>query len=504
MRLLLGFTTLLISCTSQISTSDDGIVEDGDDPPAEQTATSELTAVLPTTLAVSLDRIEALGMNYVAVTATLRRGTVPVTGAPMALSSSDALAGAFVEMAPGVYRAYALPNQTSGEVKLVVTDGTRTVRKVALNLPGIDPRWGMPEPVPGLVNTPGYEDSAEVSPDGEWLLVSDYSPVDMVCCIFGTCGATPTTQVNPAAPQCNTSLGPIAAPARPHLPGLERITSLTSIHDEAPSIGYDLPDGVDLPVALPPISGYGFHRQPDGSFAQPFVIAFAVNGVSTPFGYTFAKPVSGTTATLAFAYEDLRNVRGDYGPATQNDLFHDVIRLGVDNNLGTFSVDASGRPVTDRFPAAVPLPSRAGQQGNPSVSNDGIWFDSEEDRDDLLFAAGDALATAPLASPVTVALSRPDRKETQPYVHANRLYFAADQTTIRSAARAPGGNPALATTWSVERVELSAEATTRVGAVIAIGEPSLAVRNGIESLYFIYVVKTAAGLDLNVGRVQAR
>ena len=334
--------------------------------------------------------------------------------------------------------------------------------------------------------------------------MSDYSPVDLICCIFGTCSAPPVPPVDPAGPHCNASIGPLTGPARPRLPGLERVISSTHIHDEAPSIGYDLPVGTDLPIALPPVTGYGFKRQADGSFAQPFLLGFAADGVSTPFGYSFAGPVTGTSAKLVFAFEDLRNVRGDYGPPTRGDLFRDAVTLGVDNNFGTFSVDALGRPVTDRFPAAVPLPSKAGQQGNPAVSSDGLWFDTEEEANDLFFAAGNPLGGSTLAAPVRVALSRSDRGETQPYLHQGRLYFTADSSKILSSARAPGGNPALAATWGAEQLDLAAEASDRVGAVIAIGEPSISVRAGVKSLYFVYVLKTATGLDLNVARVAAR
>ncbi|HRC55837.1 MAG TPA: hypothetical protein PKU97_07930 [Kofleriaceae bacterium] len=516
MRNLLFFSTLLVACYSESPTDlIDPLPVDPGDPIADSSdvgfgdgeeldsTDSELALALPTLL-VGFDRVELEGNDIIAVTSKLANGTTPVSGAVVTITTPDGIYSTVTETSPGTYVAYVLPHQPSGHVRVRVAGGGRVVNKTALTLPDLGPHWNQPEPVPGLVNTAGYEDSAEVSPDGEWLLVSDYSPVDMICCIFGTCGATPTTQLNPAAPHCNNSLGPVTGNYRPRMPGANRVISSTVIHDEAPSIGYDMPDGVDLPVALAPLAGYGFRRQADGSFAQPFLITFSANGISTPFGYTFVGSPTGTAATLAFAYDDLRNVRGDYGPSTLNDLYHNPVTLGVDNILGTFSVDAQGRPVTDRFPTSVPLPTKAGQQGNPAVSSDGLWFDSENEAEDLFFAAGNAVGTATLATPVKVALSTPARKETQPYVHGGRLYFAADQSTIRSSARAPGGNPALASTWGPERLELAAEPTTRVGGVIAIGEPSLSVRAGVTTMYFIYVLQTSTGLNLNVGRVNAR
>lgn len=102
-----------------------------------------------------------------------------------------------------------------------------------------------------------------------------------------------------------------------------------------------------------------------------------------------------------------------------------------------------------------------------------------------------------------VALSRADRNETMPFVHGDRLYFSAGNAELRSSVRAVGGDPALAATWPAERVELAAEpGAVRIGAVVAVGEPSIETRDGVESLYFVYVVKTATGLDLGVARVR--
>jgi hypothetical protein len=514
MHVLLLLTTLLAACALETPTLPEPDVESsyaageaGGAPEGALASRGEVPVAAirsGVVLTAAYDRLVSEGVQLITVTATLTSNGIPVTGAAMTVTTPDGVYSTVTELGGGRYLAYALPFQPSGHVQLVISGGGKVLRHTGLVLPLLGDSWTLAEPVPGLVNTTGYEDSAEISPDGEWLLVADYSPVDLVCCVTGSCGATPGTQLDPAAPVCNTSIGPLAAPARPRLPGLERVLSPTVIHDEVPSIGYDLPLGTDLPVALPPLTGYGFKRQADGSFAQPFLLGFKVDGASTPFGYTFAGPVTGTAATLVFAYDDLRNVRGDYGPPMGPDLFRNAVTLGVDNNFGTFSVDALGRPVTDRFPAAIPLPSRAGQQGNPAVSSDGVWFDTESEAEDLFFAAGNALGASTLAAPVKVALSRSDRHETQPYLHQGRLYFSAEQSVILSSARAPGGDPAQAATWGPERLELGAESGSRVGAVIAIGEPSLAVRGGVTSLYFVYALKTATGLDLNIGRVTAR
>ena len=73
--------------------------------------------------------------------------------------------------------------------------------RTAIVMPAIDAAWGQPEVVPGAVNTAGYEDSSEVSPDGQWLLVSSYSPVDLICCV----AALPTICANATTGAANMS-----------------------------------------------------------------------------------------------------------------------------------------------------------------------------------------------------------------------------------------------------------------------------------------------------------
>lgn len=443
----------------------------------------------------------AMDPDVIRVTVELRRGADPVIGAAVAIAAPTATVSAVTELGAGRYQAEVTPSVASGAVPITASALGLSVERVALVLPTVDAGWGQPELVPGLVNTAGYEDSAEVSPDGEWLIVGDYSPIDVVCCQFG-CDNGFTRQNDPADPACNTSLGPIGPPERPDLPGAERIVSSTQIHDELPRLGFDLPDGQDLPISLPPIGSYGFRRQPDGSFGEPFVIAFDAGGVTPPYGWTFGPRIDATHVKMVFAYTDARRLY-DGMPSTDDDLWTDTITLGQRNVLGTFTLGPSG-PQVDRYPRLVPLSEMAGRQSNPSIANDGVFYDQDGGAVlDLRFVAGDPFGAATLAAPVTVALSRSDRAELMPYVHAGRLYFSADNHAIVSSARSPGGNPALPATWSTERVEVGAEAgTTRVGAVTVVGEPSIEVRDGVESLYFIFAITRPVGVDLGLARVR--
>jgi hypothetical protein len=450
-------------------------------------------------LSIALDRREADGPDIVVVKASLRRGEEPAAGETVTVTAEGGTAGQATDLGGGDYEVEVVPAAESGELRIQVGALGLSAERTAVVLAAVEAGWGQPERVPGLVNTKGYEDSAEISPDGEWLIVSNYSPIDFICCFLG-CQGDPAQ--DPAAPACNTSIGPYSAPERPDLPGAARIVSSTQIHDEAPSIGLDLPDGEDFQVALPPVAAYGFHRQADGSFAEPFAIAFEADGIPVaPFGFEFVGPPQGSTATVLYGWTDLQKLNTPED--TGNDLWRDTLTLGEWNNLGTFSFEG-GKPVVDATLELVALPDPTGPQGNPAVSDDGVWFDTEGGVFDLFFAAGDPLG-GPLAAPVTVALSTAGRSEFQPFLHGGRLYFAADFETIVSSERAPGGDPASAATWSPERVELRCEpGATATGAIVSIGEPSLSERGGVVTLYFIYAVKTASGFDMSVGRVDRR
>lgn len=451
-------------------------------------------------LQVELARVPAIGADPIEVTAIVHRGAVPADDAAVEIEAAGGQVGPVTALGQGRYRATITPAQPSGELPITVRALGLSVERTAIVMAVIDDGWGQAEAVPGLVNTLAYEDSAEVSPDGEWLLVSDTSPIDLICCVLG-CGPDGAPASDPAGAACNHVLGPYGAPERPGFPGADRIVSPTEIHDELPRVGLDLPDGVDFQVALPPVAAYGFHRQPDGSFAEPFSIAFDADGLPGLYGLTFASPIVGGEATLLFALDTLDQSATSPGV----DLYTDPVVLGRPHNLGTYSVGPGGQVMVDRYPARVALTSYRGVQGNPGLLPDGVIYDSENAQDDLFFAAGDLRSGAPLAAPVQVALSRAGRGERMPHFHDGRLYFSVDAADVRSSARTPGGDPAAAATWSAERIELGSEAgATRVGAVVAVGEPSIEVRDGVESLYFVYASKTATGLDLDVGRVRRR
>ncbi len=454
-------------------------------------------APAPVHLSLALERREANGPDVILLDVYVARGSMPQLGVAVGVASSNGAVSTLTETGNGHYTAEVAPTIESGDVDLVVSALGSELRRTAIVLPTVDAAWGQPELVPGPVNTPGYEDSSEISPDGQWLLVSSYSPVDLICCVAAlpTICATASTAADPASVACNVSLGPHAAPDRPDLPGADRIIDGTTIHDELPRLGLDQPDGQDLPFAVPPLAAYGFKRQPDGSYGEPFSIAFEADGMTgAPFGLTFASS-SGAAASIVYAWDDHRTQNA---ANTFNDLYRVNVTLGARVILGTFSAG-----VLDVEPTPVPLASHAGWQGNPGVAPDGVFFDAEQGDEDIHFAAGNALGTATLAGAVTVGVSTSGAGEFQPFFHAGRLYYSRAFQTIRSAERG-NGDVSLPGTWTDDHVELGLDGSTDVGRVLAIGEPSLAVTSSGTELYFIYGQRTATGIEQSVARVRLR
>ncbi len=414
-----------------------------------------------------------------------------------------------VQRGPGTLVTRVVPSITSGEIEVRVQTPTVVTARTYIVLPKVERHWDQPEAVPGDVNTLGWEDSVEVSPDGEWLLIGSYTPVSLFCCLGGkafngavseqVCAGA-TADGDGSSPACETSRGPYSAPLRPGLGGAERILSGTHIIDRAPLLGVD-----DSKHALPPVSGFGFHRQADGSFREPFVIKFENDGYTWSgggFGHTFLGAPSGANARLVLAFSAPDSQTG-------NDLFLTSVRLGQPIILGRYAFELPGKIVRHDFRIEpLKLHDLKGHQGNPNLGAGYLWFDNEgEWREDLWAAknsSGDPLG--PYEPAERVAVSTFWKKDTQPYFHGGRLYWSEDFQSIRSAAFS-GSAPAEESSWSDARVEVGLDGTgvKRVGGIVSLGETSIATdRNRDNWLYFVYTMRRDWGLETNVGRVKKR
>lgn len=198
----------------------DASVSDAGSPGADASVDSGVTG----RVVFELQRSDA---GIVLAIRVLNANDAGVTSAAVQFTANGVTRAA-TELGLGRYEGIVVAGQTSGELPLsvgIAGNSEATVMKTAVVLPFVADAWGQPEAIGGLVNIPGTEDSATVSPDGEWLVVGTYSPIDVLGCTLHL-GTGPADGRNTA---CQTSYGPTTGPARPRLPGAERVLTPTHI-----------------------------------------------------------------------------------------------------------------------------------------------------------------------------------------------------------------------------------------------------------------------------------
>jgi hypothetical protein len=446
------------------------------------------------------------------VTATVDGGA-PLSGLNILVDTPDASFAATLD--GGTYIATVVPPFTSGELPLWahLVGSDAGVAATALVLPTVRDAWDQPVPVGGLVNTPGTEDSPTVSPDGQWLIVGTYSPVDLLCC-SGSCGGYPF--LDGENPACSDALGPVSAPARPGMPGADRVLSSTDINfadalmcAEEPDGGpvtMPLPDGGTYPFALPPVADYGFHRQPDGTYAEPFLIQTGSDGfVSQPFCFTFLGTAdAGDPAPVIFGY----NLDSPTDPHPHP--WFAQLTMGQTDSLGSYQCE-SPVPAYPTFTpndiAAVPVGPPGQQAGNTSVASFGSGYyllsdDESASPPYVEYSWNDGDGGYSDWAPVALPEDGVDRR--QPVAVGGRLFY------FRSAEIASvawdGGNPADPASFTDLETELAGETSPsgRVGEVVALGQPTFALIDGGPNMFFVYYRRSATGYDGQIGLVPLR
>lgn len=421
--------------------------------------------------------------------------------------AANGVALAVTDLGAGRYQATATPTVTSGELPIVATLGAGTVSKVAVVLPTIDPAWGQPERVDGLVNTPGTEDSATVSPDGQWLIVGTYSPIDILACVQKL-GTGPNDGRNSA---CQTSTGPSTGPSRPRMPGASRVVSPTRIINVAPNLCLDNPDGGDfafplsdggvLVLTLAPVVAYGFARQPDGTFATPFVIAFDEDGISSSCCFTFVGAPVGGVARLLYGnkrYDVLNDTTRPW--VTQ-------IALGADATLGAYQCVAGSAQLTLRNTYVLPVTPLNQTAGNTSIAND--WLVSDDETVDPAITVAAHLTDAGVTPWQAMPLPEVGDDRRQPVLEGGRIFYYRNATIASTPWLSTA--PTSRSSFGAPRVELAGELLPQgplpaaPGRVVGLGQPTFAhLADGTTELYFVYYLRTSTGYDSQIGRVLQR
>lgn len=419
--------------------------------------------------------------------------TVAFPSAPM-LTSSRGTVSALTSRTDGKQEATITPDTLgSGEYQVTlsatVSGSAVSVSHTAIVMGQVASGWGQPMSVDGLVNTAGTQDSMAVSPDGQYLFLQ-YYPVTLNCILSG----------NPNSTFCQTPLGPVSAPQRPGMPGASRVGT-NSVHHGCPSLNFD-----PSPVPVPPIALYGFHRQADGSYAEPFVFMFTGNdGCFAPWGpavhvngdgtyrmfTAFNDPrYSGTASDFAHVYDfsfapgtvlDLGDVNYSGGVQISNFKLNQATVAGADTHRGNPHVYYNGDTPSLLFYDDETV-AAAAQYVHVSAWNGSSW---------------DAALSLNFSPFNTSGLG-----DTQPYFDGTQLILRNGLQLLSYAYN--GGALSSASSWSAPVTLLAPPGTAaQTGSLIVVGEPTVATINGVRVLYFIYGIYKADGsVNLRAGYVR--
>lgn len=449
-----------------------------------------------------MNRIEQAGLDPFEVVVTVLVDGAPTAGKPLTTTVPKGTATAVVDGGDGTYRFTVTPAATGIYPVTVAVDGVTIMRK-AVVLDTVGAGVGQPMAVPGtFVNTPGYEDGITVTPDGQYLFVQYgpfyFSGIPSVSSICADANYSLGYNLNDCGSRTNAGLvfdtiGPYAAPERPgfhsqaivanklrHLPGFV----ITDVANGLPG----------WPTVL-----YGFKRQPDGSFAEPFRVAFDdPKGINGPFGLSFVLDGAGG-ATFALAWNNFLDNLGDDGA----DIYTGTLTLGQDKSLGTVTYGAAlgGDSLASITPTVAPVgfSAHTGQQGNPHLATDSsgaitsIWVDDESTTHDITVyrLTSGTFPNGTWTHETLPAIISTAEEEDQPFFTGAELLLSRGASIVSHGYQPTNGNCANGFTsaqcWAAGTVLLGANGNMGAGELFGVGEPTVATVNGKRYLYFAVV-----------------
>lgn len=481
-------------------------------------------------LSLTMERINQAGLDPFKVNVELKSNDNLLSGEASAISISleKGSKTAITDLGNGQYSFTVTPT-TTGEYPVTLTYKDVSLTRVAIVLDAQLSGTGQPMAVPGdYVNTEGYEDGATITSDGQYLFVQ-YGPVYFSgilnyssICSSGSYSAG--YDLNNCDGRTNSSLvfntvGPFADSKRPSFPtGNIQNNKLLHLNDLILASNFN---GI---VSFPTVF-YGFKRQDDGTFAEPFLLAFNdEKGVNGPFGPSFVLKSDGT-ADFLIAWNNYFDGNADGGISTgeddKPDIYYGSLTLGVDKNLGdvTFNSNDTFNSITPTI-SPVSFSSHSGVQGNPHATTDqsgniiAIWTDDEQVSHDLSVYR---LSAGSFPNGTWVRDTLPSKistgaEENQPFFTGSRLYFRRGTNIVYHDYTPNSGSCSSTYThndcWGSEVKVLEANGSTGVGEIFTVGEPTLAQYNGKTYLYFVYVMRrnnltvSLNDYNINVGFVE--
>jgi hypothetical protein len=444
-------------------------------------------------VAVSLtfSRVINVGLDDIKVSVSISDNGVPVSGVTPAVTLEAGASSSIVESSSGVYDFTVTPGSSTGEFPVTVSYGGVSKSATALVLNDVHTDWGQPMSVAGLVNTEGYEDGPVISADGEWLFIQTgpiyFSGLDYYAdASVGCNGSLVGCEATDHGDWVYDVVGPYTAPERPGF-YTERIKAGKINHYTEFFSGMD--------IFSPPTLFYGFKRQADGSYAEPFRVSVDDNreALLNPFGL-YPRIDSPTTASILFAFNNPIDQLGDDG----TDIYTAPITLGQDNDLMKFSPQG-GMTQTSTTATVLNFLAHDGTQGNPHLysNNDGtvnsVWVDNEYNDNDALdlFYYELTAGTFPSGTWSTITqlpdnLDLSSSKESMPFFDGTTLYLRRDSSIV--SATYSGGAYSESSSWTNIQNIINADACFTGGCIFTVGEPTIATVDGKTYLFFVYAL----------------
>jgi hypothetical protein len=434
----------------------------------------------PPSLVLRFDRPPG-GQDFDAIASWADASGTAVAGPPITLAIDHGVLG--TPAVDGMVTSARATPGGSGKFAVTASSDGKAITRTAVVLGAVDDAWNQPELVRGVVNTAGWEDGASISPDGQ-RLVLQYLPVAIDCLLGGDASST----------ACKV-IGPSSAPERPGMPGADRVLANGTFHNGCPSLGADpLPSN----IVVAPNAEWVFARQPDGSFADPHPVYYeGTDGCLSSFGLV----IESDNETVSWAFDDLT----DEPPR----IHRAKLALVGATTLGTYALNGGTATLGGEPGMKLALGETTLAEGNPfvRVQPDGkllVVFDDEQGRADLMFvvetAPGSNTFTAVATIPAPV--SDPNAQESQPFFDGDTLLFRRDLVVLASDWN--GGAMTSPASWSTPRAILTPGGEATTGAIVVVGEPSVATTPAGKELYFIFGERLADHLNLDVGVVPTR
>ena len=457
-------------------------------------------------ISVEVQRIEQAGFDPFTVIATLTNRGTPLSGQTLSVNVAKGSVSTVTDNGDGSYQFTVTPSST-GVYPFTINYQGASISRAAIVFDGIGSGVGQPMSVPGdYVNTEGYEDGVTITPDGQWLFVQ-YGPVYFSgALLVNTICSDINYSIGYNLNDCNgrdnsnwifESIGPYTDSVRPGFPSARlsggMISHLSSI----------VLAGVANGLYVPPTVFYGFKRQGDGTFAEPFLLAFddEGRGVQSPYGLSF-QMLTSNTARFTLSWNDYTNQLGDDGV----DLYSGTVTLGQNNSLGsvTFAGELPNTITPNVVPVSLDASDQLGVQGNSHIYYDNgdvvqsIWTDDEKTTKDLTVYTRTA-GTFPNGTWVKVTLPAKINtagEESQPFFTGTKLYLRrGDAIVYHDYAGMNGTDYDQDVAWGDEVIVLQSNISTVTGETVAVGEPTIANINGKTLLYFVYGINRSTGLN---------